>query len=70
KRKRDATWSRDKVLLVKAHGFGKVLNEEELVLNEEELEFLTDPGVTEAKAVLMANLSSYRIRWSLRGTSL
>ncbi|GKD88472.1 hypothetical protein Tco_1363979, partial [Tanacetum coccineum] len=83
KRKRDATWSRDKVLLVKAHGFGKVLN-------EEELEFLADPGVAEgpitktvitynasyqaddldaynidcddlstAKAVLMANLSSY-----------
>ncbi|GJR18458.1 retrovirus-related pol polyprotein from transposon TNT 1-94 [Tanacetum coccineum] len=29
------------------------------VLNEEELEFLADPGVAEAKAVLMANLSSY-----------
>nr|GEV39657.1 uncharacterized mitochondrial protein AtMg00810-like [Tanacetum cinerariifolium] len=53
KRKRDATWFKDKVLLVKAQGSGKVLN-------EEELEFLTDPGVAEAKAVLMANLSSYR----------
>ncbi|GJV90690.1 hypothetical protein Tco_1538503 [Tanacetum coccineum] len=53
KRKRDATWFRDKVLLVKAQGSGKVLN-------EEELEFLTDPKVAEAKAVLMANLSSYR----------
>nr|GEX25476.1 hypothetical protein [Tanacetum cinerariifolium] len=83
KRKRDATWFRDKVLLVKAQGSGKVLN-------EEELEFLTDPEVAEgsvtqmvithnaayqaydldacdfdcddfstAKAVLMANLSSY-----------
>ncbi|GJW78852.1 hypothetical protein Tco_0140534 [Tanacetum coccineum] len=52
KRKRDATWFRDKVLLVEAQGSGKVLN-------EEELEFLTDPGVTEAMAVLMANLSSY-----------
>ncbi|GJX02209.1 integrase, catalytic region, zinc finger, CCHC-type containing protein [Tanacetum coccineum] len=83
KRKRDATWFRDKVLLVKAQGSGKVLN-------EEELEFLADPGVAEgpvtqtvithnaayqaddldaydsdcddfstAKAVLMANLSSY-----------
>ncbi|GJZ87117.1 hypothetical protein Tco_0658727, partial [Tanacetum coccineum] len=83
KRKRDATWFRDKVLLVKAQGNGKVLN-------EEELEFLADPGVAEgpvtqtiithntayqvddldaydydcddfstAKAVLMANLSSY-----------
>ncbi|GJS24614.1 hypothetical protein Tco_0453246 [Tanacetum coccineum] len=30
KRKRDATWFRDKVLLVEAQGFGKVLNEEEL----------------------------------------
>ncbi|GJY60026.1 hypothetical protein Tco_0459918 [Tanacetum coccineum] len=29
------------------------------VLNEEELEFLADPGIAEAKAVLMANLSSY-----------
>nr|GEX95504.1 hypothetical protein [Tanacetum cinerariifolium] len=48
KRKRDATWFRDKVLLVEAQGNGKVLN-------EEELEFLADP----AKAILMANLSSY-----------
>ncbi|GKC75680.1 retrovirus-related pol polyprotein from transposon TNT 1-94 [Tanacetum coccineum] len=52
KRKRDATWFRDKVLLVKAQENGKVLN-------EEELEFLADPGVAEAKEVLMANLSSY-----------
>ncbi|GJS80378.1 hypothetical protein Tco_0730259 [Tanacetum coccineum] len=83
KRKRDATWFRDKVLLVEAQGSGKVLN-------EEELEFLADPGVAEgpvtqtvitnnaayqvddldaydsdcdkfsiAKAVIMANLSSY-----------
>ncbi|GKE53336.1 hypothetical protein Tco_1488492 [Tanacetum coccineum] len=52
KRKRDATWLRDKVLLVEAQGSGKVLNEEELA-------FLADPGVAEAKAVLMANLSSY-----------
>ncbi|GJZ70705.1 retrovirus-related pol polyprotein from transposon TNT 1-94 [Tanacetum coccineum] len=83
KRKRDATWFRDKVLLVEAQGNDKVLN-------EEELEFLADPGITEgpvtqtviihnaayqaddldaydsdcndfftAKAVLMANLSSY-----------
>nr|GEW72182.1 hypothetical protein [Tanacetum cinerariifolium] len=92
-RKRDATWFRDKVLLVEAQGSIKVLN-------EEELEFLADPGVAEgpvtqtvithnaayqaddldaydsnydldaydsdcddfstAKAILMANLSSYR----------
>ncbi|GJY18651.1 retrovirus-related pol polyprotein from transposon TNT 1-94 [Tanacetum coccineum] len=52
KRKRDATWFRDKVLLVEAQGNGKVLN-------EKELEFLADPGIAEAKAVLMANFSSY-----------
>ncbi|GKE78641.1 gag-pol polyprotein, partial [Tanacetum coccineum] len=83
KRKRDATWFRDKVLLVEAQGNGKVPN-------EEELEFLADLGVTKgpvtqtvitqnatyqadnldaydsdcddfstAKAILMANLSSY-----------
>ncbi|GJW11200.1 retrovirus-related pol polyprotein from transposon TNT 1-94 [Tanacetum coccineum] len=40
KRKRDATWFKEKVLLVKAQGNGKVLN-------EEELEFLADPGVAE-----------------------
>nr|GEZ36487.1 hypothetical protein [Tanacetum cinerariifolium] len=40
KRKIDATWFRDKVLLVEAQGKGKVLN-------EEELEFLVDPGVAE-----------------------
>ncbi|GJV85222.1 hypothetical protein Tco_1525120 [Tanacetum coccineum] len=51
-RKIDATWFRDKVLLVEAQGSGKVLNEEELTI-------LADHGVAEAKAVLMANLSSY-----------
>nr|GEW89069.1 reverse transcriptase domain-containing protein [Tanacetum cinerariifolium] len=82
-RKRDATWFREKVLLVKAQGNGKVLN-------EEEFKFFVDPVITEgpvtqsfiiqnvayqaddldaydsdcdefsiAKAVLMANLSSY-----------
>nr|GEY63618.1 hypothetical protein [Tanacetum cinerariifolium] len=40
KRKRDATWFRDKVLLVEAQGSGKVLNKEELA-------FLADPGVAE-----------------------
>ncbi|GKB48070.1 hypothetical protein Tco_0898823 [Tanacetum coccineum] len=56
KRKKNATWFRDKVLLVKAQGNSKVLN-------EEELEFLADPGIVESptKAVLMANLSSYRL---------
>nr|GEX09545.1 hypothetical protein [Tanacetum cinerariifolium] len=52
KRIRDATWFRDIVLLVNAQGSSKVIN-------EEELDCLADPRVTEAKAVLMANLSSY-----------
>nr|GFA30908.1 hypothetical protein [Tanacetum cinerariifolium] len=38
KRKRDATWFRDKVFLAEAQGNDKVLN-------EEELEFLADTGV-------------------------
>ncbi|GKF03448.1 transposase, MuDR, MULE transposase domain protein, partial [Tanacetum coccineum] len=40
KRKRDATWFRDKVLLVEAQGSGKVLN-------EEEFSFLVDLRVAE-----------------------
>ncbi|GKD77882.1 hypothetical protein Tco_1340503, partial [Tanacetum coccineum] len=40
KKKKDATWFRDNVLLVEAQGSGKVLN-------EEELEFFTDPSVVE-----------------------
>ncbi|GJU82066.1 retrovirus-related pol polyprotein from transposon TNT 1-94 [Tanacetum coccineum] len=40
KRKRDATWFRDEFLLVEAQVNGKVLN-------EEELEFLADPGIAE-----------------------
>ncbi|GJY32943.1 hypothetical protein Tco_0417412 [Tanacetum coccineum] len=40
KSKRDATWFREKVLLVEAQGNGKVLN-------EEELEFLADLGIAE-----------------------
>ncbi|GJZ88754.1 retrovirus-related pol polyprotein from transposon TNT 1-94 [Tanacetum coccineum] len=40
KRKKDASWFQEKVLLVEAQGNGKVLN-------EEELEFLADPGVAE-----------------------
>ncbi|GJZ01334.1 hypothetical protein Tco_0519295 [Tanacetum coccineum] len=83
KRKRDATWFRENVLLVETQGNGKVLT-------KEEWEFLADPGIAEgpvsqsvithnaayqvdnldaydsdcdeistAKAVLMANLSSY-----------
>ncbi|GKF85189.1 hypothetical protein Tco_0250087, partial [Tanacetum coccineum] len=40
KRKRDASWFMDKVLLVEAQRNGKVLN-------EEELEFLADLGIVE-----------------------
>ncbi|GKC99183.1 retrovirus-related pol polyprotein from transposon TNT 1-94 [Tanacetum coccineum] len=40
KRKRDAKWFREKVLLGKAQGNGKVLT-------KEELEFLADPGIAE-----------------------
>nr|GEZ37345.1 hypothetical protein [Tanacetum cinerariifolium] len=40
KRKRDEQWYKDKVLLVQAQANGQVLQ-------EEELEFLVDPGITE-----------------------
>ncbi|GJS65360.1 hypothetical protein Tco_0679924 [Tanacetum coccineum] len=50
KRRRDATWFKEKVLLVQVHAEGKDLDEEQLA-------FLADSGVA-AKAVLMANLSS------------
>nr|GEV45578.1 integrase, catalytic region, zinc finger, CCHC-type, peptidase aspartic, catalytic [Tanacetum cinerariifolium] len=40
KRKKDAMWFREKVLLVEAQGHGKVLT-------EEELELLADPGIAE-----------------------
>ncbi|GKD96395.1 hypothetical protein Tco_1380292, partial [Tanacetum coccineum] len=44
KEERDATWFRDKVLLVEAQGSGKVLNKEELA-------FLADPGVVEGPVI-------------------
>ncbi|GKE15667.1 hypothetical protein Tco_1423244 [Tanacetum coccineum] len=44
KRKRDASWFRDKVLLVEAQGKGQVLDEEELA-------FLADPGVVEGLVI-------------------
>nr|GEZ51804.1 ribonuclease H-like domain-containing protein [Tanacetum cinerariifolium] len=43
KRKRDAKWFKDKVLLVQAHANGQVLQ-------EEELDFLADPGMTESSS--------------------
>nr|GEY01745.1 hypothetical protein [Tanacetum cinerariifolium] len=51
KRRRDASWFKDKVLLVQAQVEGKELDEEQLA-------FLADPGFADAKAILMANLSS------------
>nr|GFB29040.1 hypothetical protein [Tanacetum cinerariifolium] len=43
KKKRDAEWFKDKVLLVQAHANGQVLQ-------EEELEFLADPGTAESSS--------------------
>nr|GEX45470.1 hypothetical protein [Tanacetum cinerariifolium] len=43
KRKRDAEWFKDKVLLVQAQANGQVLQ-------KEELEFLADPGTTESSS--------------------
>nr|GFD43892.1 hypothetical protein [Tanacetum cinerariifolium] len=43
KRKRDAEWFKDKVLLLQAQSNGHVLQ-------EEELEFLADPGTTKSSS--------------------
>ncbi|GJZ56303.1 hypothetical protein Tco_0611496 [Tanacetum coccineum] len=51
KRRRDAEWFKEKVLLVQAQAKGKEFDWEQLA-------FLADPGITDAKAVLMASLSS------------
>ncbi|GKD88624.1 hypothetical protein Tco_1364131, partial [Tanacetum coccineum] len=55
KRKRDATWFRDKILLVEAQGSGKVLN-------MEEFEFLADPGVAEGLVtqIVITNNATYQ----------
>ncbi|GKE84799.1 retrovirus-related pol polyprotein from transposon TNT 1-94 [Tanacetum coccineum] len=59
KRPRNAAWYKDKEMLVEAHEAGQILDEEQLA-------FLTDLGVLDdcddisnAKAVLMANISNY-----------
>ncbi|GKB76861.1 retrovirus-related pol polyprotein from transposon TNT 1-94 [Tanacetum coccineum] len=55
KRPRNAAWFKEKAMLAKAQEAGQILNEEQLA-------FLADPDsddVSNAKAVLMANLSSY-----------
>nr|GFA90318.1 hypothetical protein [Tanacetum cinerariifolium] len=51
RRKRDAEWFKDKVLLVQAQANGQVLQ-------EEELDFLADPGTTESlsnQAIITTN---------------
>nr|GEZ03440.1 hypothetical protein [Tanacetum cinerariifolium] len=55
KRKRDAEWFKDKVLLVQAQANGKVLQ-------EEELEFLVDPGTakTSSNQYVFTNNSAYQ----------
>ncbi|GJS92799.1 retrovirus-related pol polyprotein from transposon TNT 1-94 [Tanacetum coccineum] len=55
KRKRDATWFKDKVLLVEAQGNGKVLN-------KEKLEFLADPGIAEGPVTqkVITNNATYQ----------
>nr|GEW59958.1 hypothetical protein [Tanacetum cinerariifolium] len=57
KRKRDATWFREKVILVEAQGNGKVLN-------EKELEFLADSAIAEGpvtQSVITHNVA-YQLR--------
>ncbi|GJS51593.1 hypothetical protein Tco_0624955 [Tanacetum coccineum] len=51
-RPRNFAWFKKKMLLVQEHESGQVLDEEKLA-------FLADPGVVDAKVVLMANLLSY-----------
>nr|GFC54684.1 hypothetical protein [Tanacetum cinerariifolium] len=55
KRKRDAEWFKDKVLLVQAQANGKVLQ-------EEELEFITDPGTAESSSnqTVITNNAAYQ----------
>nr|GFC95225.1 hypothetical protein [Tanacetum cinerariifolium] len=55
RRKRDAEWFKDKVLLVQAQANGQVLQ-------EEELEFLADPGVQESSGnqMVITNNAAYQ----------
>nr|GEW99132.1 integrase, catalytic region, zinc finger, CCHC-type, peptidase aspartic, catalytic [Tanacetum cinerariifolium] len=56
KRKRDKAWFKDKVLLVQAQA-------NEQILHEEELEFLADPGITEAQNTqyVITNNAAYQV---------
>nr|GEY67315.1 hypothetical protein [Tanacetum cinerariifolium] len=55
RRKRDADWFKDKVLLVQAQANGQVLQ-------EEELEFLADPGTPESSSnqIVVTNNTAYQ----------
>ncbi|GJT42727.1 hypothetical protein Tco_0951442 [Tanacetum coccineum] len=53
KRKRDASWFKEKVLLVQAQAEGKELDEEQLMLMKSDCD-----DISSTKAILMANLSS------------
>nr|GEV88004.1 hypothetical protein [Tanacetum cinerariifolium] len=55
RRKRNAEWFKDKVLLVQAQANGQVLQ-------EEELEFLADPGVQESSSnqMVITNNAGYQ----------
>nr|GEV35236.1 hypothetical protein [Tanacetum cinerariifolium] len=55
RRKCDAEWFKDKVLLVQAQANGQVLQ-------EEELEFLADPGTTESSSnqIVVTNNAAYQ----------
>nr|GEZ74305.1 putative Gag-Pol polyprotein [Tanacetum cinerariifolium] len=55
RRKRDAEWFKDKVLLVQAQANGQVLQ-------EEELEFLADPGTPESSSnqIVVTNNAAYQ----------
>nr|GFC42238.1 hypothetical protein [Tanacetum cinerariifolium] len=56
RRKRDAEWFKDKVLLVQAQANGQVLQ-------EDELEFLADPGIQESssKQMVITNNAAYQV---------
>nr|GEZ32065.1 hypothetical protein [Tanacetum cinerariifolium] len=55
KKKQDAEWFKDKVLLVQAHANGQILQ-------EEELEFLADPGMAETSSnqYVITNNAAYQ----------
>nr|GFC92764.1 hypothetical protein [Tanacetum cinerariifolium] len=65
RRKRDAEWFKDKVLLVQAQANRQVLQ-------EEELEFLADPGTTESSStqIIITNNAAYQAKAQYRQLDL